>query len=202
MMIEVWKILTWLIPIIGIPGLIALVLIYPSIMAGIGRAIMQLLGWVLSSRLGCAILAAMAIGLAVDYWRHSKDDAEFAQRTALYEHAQKEREDRIATEVREDVWKEIADATAENTVIDTNTEKFTNEPPPIPAPASDPYRIDPVSRTKLCDIAGKIDCGPKGTQGVQARRGAGPRAGNRRLPQGVGAGARRPAQSQPAHRGP
>lgn len=199
-MIEVWKILTWVIPIIGIPGLIALVIVYPSIMAAIGRAIMQLLGWVLSSRLGCAILAAVAMGVAVDYWRHSKDDAEFAQRTALFEHAQAERDERIKTETRDQVWQEIADATAENTVIDNNTEKFTNAPPPVPAPASDPYLIDPVSRAKLCDIAGKAGCGPQRAQGVQAPRGPGGNPAHRRLPQGFSPGTRRPAQGQPANR--
>jgi hypothetical protein len=195
-MIEVWKILTWLIPIIGIPGIIALVLIYPSIMAGIGRTIMQILGWVLSSRIGCAILAAVLAAFLADYHRHSKDDAEFAQRTALFEHAQTERDTRIRTETRDDVWKEIADATAENAVLENDVKEFTDAKPPIPALASDPYSIDPVSRAKLCDIAGKIDCGPRRAQGVQAPRRSGPHAGNRRLPQGVSSGARRPAQGK------
>lgn len=195
-MIEVWKILTWLIPIIGIPGIIALVLVYPAIMGGVGRAIMQFFGWVLSSRLGCALLAAVAMGFAVDYWRHSKDDAEFAQRTALFEHAQKERDARIATETRDEVWKQIADATAENAIIDTKEESFTNAAPPTPAPPSDPFRIDPVSRKQLCDIAGQAGCGPVSPQRVQAPRRPGAHPANRRLPQGVGARAGRPAQSK------
>lgn len=200
--IGLWEILVWLIPIIGIPGLIFLIMTYPGIMAMIGRAIAKFFEWLLSSRIGCALLAAVVVGFAVDYWRHSKDDAEFAQRTALFEHAQTERDQRIKTETRDEVWQEIANATAENTVIDNATEKFTNEPPPPPAPASDPYRIDPVSRAELCDIAGETGCRPQRAQGVQASRRPGFHPADRRLPQGVSPGARRPAQGQPAPRGP
>lgn len=170
-MIEVWKILTWLIPIIGIPGLIALVLIYPGIMAAISRAIMQLLSWVLSSRLGCAILAAVAMGFAVDYWRHSTDDAEFAQRTALFEHAQKQRDERIRVETRDEVWTEIANQTAANNATDTEVKEFHNALPPIPH-TGNPFRVG-VAAPKLRSIAGQAERRSQGVKRMPAPRSKG-----------------------------
>lgn len=199
--IGLWEIAVWCLGTLGVAGIIVLLVIAPSSFGIALRVIIKLLSLVLSYRLGCAVVAAVVVGLAVDYWRHSTDDAEFAQRTALFEHAQTERDERIKTETRDDVWKEIADATAANAVLDNDVKEFTDAPPPVIAPASDPYRIDPVSRAKLCDIAGKTDCRPQGSKRVQAPRRPGASPSNRRLPQGVGAGAGRPAQSKPAHRG-
>lgn len=194
--IGIWQIALWCLGTLGIAGTIAAIVLYPAIVSLVFRVIVKLFGFVLGYRIGCAIVAGLSVGFAVDYWRHSTDDAEFAQRTALFEHAQKERDARIATETRDEVWKQIADATAENAVIDTKEESFTNAAPPTPAPPSDPYRIDPVSRKQLCDIAGQAGCRPVSTQGVQAHRRPGAHPADRRLPQGIGARAGRPAQSK------
>jgi hypothetical protein len=169
-----WKAAWWAVGTFGIVGTIALIVLgsmyFPDLLRRIVAGFVRIFTFVLSYRIGCAIVAAIVVGLAVDYWRHDKDDAEFAKRTALFEHAQKQRDERIRVETRDDVWKEIADATAENVVIDKDVKEFTDAPPPQPAPASNPYRIDPVSRVRLCHIAGQTECGPVSPQRVQARR--------------------------------
>lgn len=181
-----WKIGWWAVATFGAVGTIALFVLgsmyFPGLLRKIVDGVVNILALVLSYRVGCALVAAISAGLIVDYWRHSKDDAEFAQRTALFEHAQKQRDERIKTETRDEVWQEIANATAENVVIDKDVKEFTDEKPqPLPT-VGDPYDIAPADRLRLCRIAGKTECGLKRPQRVQAPRRPAPDPGHRKLP--------------------
>jgi hypothetical protein len=187
---SLWKILYWLIGTVGVAGTIALFAIYPAIMGSIWRGIIKLFALILSYRLGCAIVAAIAVGFAVDYWRHSRDDAAYAEQTAAFEQAQRDRDKKIAKETREAVWVEIANATAESAVTDKEVKEFTDVLPPVPE-TGNPFRVG-ADAGRLCKIAGQARCGPPSPQGVPKAKGAGVSSGNRgklRLPHLVSRGA-------------
>jgi hypothetical protein len=188
---SLWKIVWWLIATLGVAGTVALAAglfaLGPQALVIAARAVREFFRVVLSYRIGCALLAAISVGIAVDYWRHSRDDAEFARRVAAFEAAQVARDNKVAQDTRELVWQEIANATAENAVIDKDVKEFTDAPPPPLPTTGDPYDIDPADRIRLCHIAGKTECGPERAQGVRAARRAAPHPGNRKLPE-AGAG--------------
>lgn len=170
-----WKILFWLLPTIGIAGIITLFLLFPMIARAVGAAIINFFSLVFSYRLGCAIIAAIAVGFAVDYWRHSRDDAAEAKRTALFEHAQKVRDARIAEDTRQAVWIEIANETAANTATNTEVKEFTHDLRPLPA-ADTTCRVGPAA-PKLHIIAGQVDRRSKGNKGMPKARRASAGAG-------------------------
>lgn len=180
-----WKVGIWLITTLGIAGTLALLaflaVAYPLVLKGILSAVARFFSWVFSYRIGCAIVAAVAAAFIADYHRHSIDDAEFAQRTALFEHAQKQRDERIKTETREEVWTDIANATAANVVLDKDVKEFTDAPPPPLPTTGDPYNIAPADRVRLCRIAGKTECEPRGTRRMQAPRRPAPHPADRKL---------------------
>ena len=78
MNIKVWKLVVWLVTTVGVAGTLALLVLFPGVMSLIFKGVMSALGLVLSYRVGCALLAALVTAGAVDYWRHSRDDAAFA----------------------------------------------------------------------------------------------------------------------------
>jgi uncharacterized membrane protein YraQ (UPF0718 family) len=172
---SIWKVLFWLVPTLGLAGTITLFVLYPLIARAIGSAILNFFAWVFSYRLGCAIIAAVAVGFAVDYWRHDRDDKAYAERTAMFEHAQKVRDAKIAEETRQAVWIEIANETAANTATDNEVKEFTNELRPLPA-ADTTCRVGPAAE-RLHVISGQIDRRSKGNRTVPAARRPGPRAG-------------------------
>lgn len=187
---SLWKIAYWLIGTVGVAGTIALFAIYPAIMGTIWRVIIKLLGAILSYRIGCVIVTAIVVAFAVDYWRHSRDDAAFAEQTAAFEQAQSERDKRIAQETRDAVWVEIANATAENAVTDKEVKEFTDVLPPVPE-TGNPFRVG-ADAGRLCKIAGQSRCGPPSPQGVPKTQGPGASSGDRRglrLPHLVSRGA-------------
>lgn len=154
-----WKIGWWAVATFGVVGTIALLVLgsmyFPDLLRRIVSGFIRIFTFVLSYRIGCAIVAAVAVGFMVDYWRHSTDDAEFAQRTALFEHAQKARDERIRTETRDLVWIEIADQTAANAVTDNEVKEFHDALPPVPH-TGNPFRVGPAA-AKLRHIAGQAE---------------------------------------------
>jgi hypothetical protein len=160
--------LWWIFATFGIVGLIALWFLAPAA----AQLLLQAVAWVFrllfSYRIGCALLAAIAAGLIVDYKRHAYDDAQAAQRTALFEAAQRQRDERIADQTREAVWAAIANATAANAVVDTDVKGFTDALPP-PPPTGNPFLVG-ADADRLCHIAGKVKCGPSGGQRVPTPR--------------------------------
>jgi hypothetical protein len=186
----------WIVGTFGVAGLIAFWFLAPVAARLVLQAVVAAFEFVLSYRVGCALLAAIAVGFVVDYQRHAYDDAQFAARTALFEFAQKQRDDGIAQKTRDKVWSEIADATAANVSIDDDVKDFTNVPAAVPLPAvrpvGNPLVIDAADAVRLCHIAGQTQCGPVGSQGVsKARRPGGSATDKRfRLPHLIRAGTR------------
>ena len=166
--VELWKWGIWTVATLGVVGTIALFAVYPIIMQTVFKVIFSVLGWLLKTRIGCAVLAAIIAGLAVDYVRHSIDDRNFAARTAAFEAAQVERDARIQRETRDIVTKEIIDQAAANTTTDTDVKEFHDALPPIPnidAEATHLFRVG-AAACRLRHIAGETECGSPGPQGM------------------------------------
>lgn len=164
-----WKLIDWLIATVGIAGAIAIFVAVPNIFAIIVRALLRIGGWILSYRIGCALLAAIAVGFAVDYWRHSSDDANYAAQTRAFEQEEIARDKKIADDTKAAVWTEIANQTALNTQTDTEVKEFKDALPPIPA-LGNPFRIG-ADADKLRHIAGVPVGKPRArTKGVPKAR--------------------------------
>lgn len=179
---EAIKWIWWLIATCGFAGTIALLVFFPTVVPMILRGIVKFFQWVLSYRIGCALLAAIIAGIAADDHRHTIDDAATAQRTAEFEQAQTARDADIAKKTRDEVWTEIANETAAATITDTEVKEFHDALPPVPA-VGNPFAVGP-SADKLRRIAGQAVRRPGGPQGVSAARRAGQRLlhrGSKRL---------------------
>lgn len=172
---EWWKTIWWLVATLGVAGTIALFVLAPTVFAKTFEVVVRLFTLLVSYRAGCALLAAIAAALVTDYWRHSRDDAEFAARVAAFEQAQKDRDTRIAKETREDVWKEIANATAANDATDKQVKDFHDALPPVPSTGN--AFIVGAASCRLRQIAGFAGCGPDRTQGVPQAGSEGPGTG-------------------------
>lgn len=172
------SIIWWIVGTFGIAGLIAFWFLAPTAAQLALRGVVKAFQFILSYRIGCALLAALVTGLIVDERRHSYDDAQFAKQTAMFEAAQKMRDVRIAEKTREAVWVEIANATAANNVVDNDVKEFRDALPP-PPPTGNPFLVG-ADAGRLCHIAGKARCGPSGDKRVPAARRAGSRSGDQR----------------------
>lgn len=186
-----WKSAYWAFGLLGVGGTIVFIVLgvmyFPDVLRRIAEGFIRICTFVLSYRVGCAIVAAVLAWILADYIRHSIDDADFAERTAVFRQAQKDRDTRIYAETKDAVLEELALTEKERVVTKAEVKDFTDVPPPTPAPKSDPFRIDPVSRAKLCHIAGKPECGlRKGTGGVRQAGKRNVDSGDRRLPRLVG----------------
>lgn len=202
MMLEftVWKMIAWAIGMFGVGGFIILCVVYPAVL---GYAIKIIL-WLFSTRVGCALLAAILVGLAVDYMRHSWDDDEFAERTAAFEQRQKERDKQIADDTRKLVTEEIAAAAPVNAAIDQDVKEFHDDLPPVPAivPTGNPFLVGDAA-CKLRHIAGEPDCGSRSrprVPGAHTRPAATPHKPQVGLPGPRTAGAGPAQQAKPITR--
>ena len=137
--------------------------------------IKAVLSFFLTSRVGNIMLAAGIAFTVADINRSIRDHREFAARTAAFEQAQRNRDKRIAQETRDQVWTEIANATAENTAIDQEVKEFHDALPPVPAATINPFLVGDAS-CRLRHIAGYAGCGPDRAQGMPkaGSKGAGP----------------------------
>lgn len=176
---SLWKLIYWIVGTLGVAGTIALFVFFPAVMGTIWKAIIRLFTLVLSYRIGCAIVAAIVVAFAVDYWRHSRDDAAYAAKTAAFEQAQRDRDKRIAQETKDEVWTDIANQTAVNKVTDQEVKEFEDAIPPSP-PTGNPFRIG-ADAGRLCRIAGGTVCGPRRSpQAMPKARAARSNSGDRR----------------------
>lgn len=184
------SVIWWIVGTFGVGGLVAFWFLAPTAAQLTLQAVVKFFQLVLSYRIGCALIAAVLAGVIVDYKRHAYDDAQFAARTAAFERAQTARDGRIAQETRDKVWKEIADATAQNVSIDNEVKEFSDAPPP--AATGNPLLISDADADRLCKLAGQTQCGPSGDKGVPKARRSGGSAANSwlKLPNIIRTGAR------------
>lgn len=160
-----WKVLVWALTTFGVAGTIALIVFAPALARAAGWAVVRFFSFVFSYRLGCALVAAIVGALVADYVRHSIEDDRHAAETAEFNRKQDERDKRIAQETRELVWKEIADATAENAVTDKEVKDFTDALPKPPPETGNVFRVG-ADACRLRGIAGQAECGRSGAQRV------------------------------------
>jgi hypothetical protein len=187
----------WIVGTFGVAGLVAFWFLAPTAAQLTLQAVVKFFHLVLSYRVGCALLAAIVAGLIVDHKRHAYDDEQFAKRTALFEEAQRRRDDTIAKDTREKVWIEIGNATAANKIVDNSVKGFSDALPPPPK-TGNPFLVG-ADADKLCNIAGKTQCGPSGDQGMPKARRPGGRPGDHakiRLPSLIRTGIGADQQSQ------
>jgi hypothetical protein len=153
--------LWWLLGTFGIAGTIAILALAPGIVPMVVQAVVRLLAYLLSTRWGCALLAAGIAFMAADIHRSMRDEAAFKERTAAFERQQDERDKRIAQETREEVWKEIANQTAVNRETDQHVEEFKDALPPVQHVEGNPFAIPRSDADRLCRITGQAECGPR-----------------------------------------
>ncbi len=139
----------YLIGLLGIGGTIAFFVLAPAVAAPIFQAVFRFL---FSTRPGWAIMAALILVPLADAHRSRKDEAAFARRTAEFEQKQKERDERIRAETRDEVTKELADQATSNTKVDTDVDAFKQSLPPVPA-TGNPFAVGPDA-CRLRVIAG------------------------------------------------
>jgi uncharacterized membrane protein YccC len=191
-----WKIGVWLLATFGVAGTIALAVFFPTMARLVGAAVGRCFALVFSYRVGCAVVAALLAYLVADYVRHSIEDKRHADAEASFRLAQSARDRRIAEETRESVWKEIADATAANAVIDKEVKDFTDALPVSNPPTEAGGNLFAVgaSADRLRRIAGQSERGRAGSKRVPKAHashwGHRDRAGNG-LPRVVGRGSGR-----------
>ena len=167
-----WKLAYWLTGTVGIAGVIAAFAFLPVLAQAVTSVVVRCFTILFGYRVGCAVVSALLAAFVADYVRHSIDDERHAAEVAAFVQRQAERDQRIAQQTRELVWKEIANATAENAVIDRSVKEFTDALPnqdPAAAVAGNPFRVG-ADAARLCHIAGATDCGPKRVEGVPAAR--------------------------------
>jgi len=154
---QLWEVAVWIGGTVGVVGFIAAWILFPAVFGVVLKGIMAMFGFVLSYRIGCALVAAIVMGFAVDYWRHDRDNTAFAAKTAAFEQAQAARDKRIAAETREQVRLEIAAEPAKVAVEEKEAKEFTDVVAPLPAGDV----IDRVGNDygRLCELSGKAGCG-------------------------------------------
>jgi hypothetical protein len=196
---NVMSILWWVLGAGGLVGLVLLFLLYPVIVQAMIKIIGVILTEMLSTRLGCAILTAIVVGLGVSHMRGRIDNDAFAERTAQFEQQQKDRDARIAAETRAAVENELAPRLQQiDAKTDSDVKVFTDAMPPTPVPAANPFRVG-NDACKLRLIAGLPPCGSERLGGVSqaAKRAAGALHHTRyRLPAAISQGPRPVAQGQ------
>ena len=163
-----WKVVVWLLATFGVAGTIALAVFFPTVARLVGAAVGRCFVVVFSYRVGCAVVAALLAYLVADYVRHSIEDKRHADAEASFRLAQSARDRRIAEETRESVWKEIANATAENAVIDKDVKDFTDALPMPNPPIAAGGNLFAVGddADRLRRIAGQPERGRSGSKRV------------------------------------
>lgn len=163
--------LWWIFGTFGLVGLVAFWFLAPTAGQLTLQIVVRLFKLLLSYRIGCALLAAIAAGLIVDHKRHAYDDEQFAKRTAAFEAAQDHRDATVAQNTRDRVWIDIGNQTALNVETAKEVKEFRDVLPPTPK-TGNVFRIGDDDARRLCIIAyGKVGCGPSGGKRVpEARR--------------------------------
>lgn len=167
----------YLVGTIGIGGTIALLYLGPAFLTAL---VPQLVRFFFGTRIGVGIMVGAIAFMVADIHRSRSDAARWEAEKAAFVQAEHDRDERIAKETREAVWKEIADATAQNTVLDNEVKEFHDALPPVPAsPAAatvNPFLVGD-SACRLRHLAGYPGCGPVRAQGVPKARSGGAGSG-------------------------
>lgn len=160
----------WLVATVGVAGTIALFVFAPAVGRGLLALGAEMVRQLLATRFGCAVLAAVVVGLSVNYMRATLDQEHFDARIAQFEELQKERDAKIAADTRAAVEKEHAEITRSAALTDVAVKDFTNGLPIAPpAPAANPYLVGDDA-CKLRFIAGLPPCGPERHSRVSGAR--------------------------------
>lgn len=191
----------WIIGAFGVAGLIALWIFAPAAMSLVAKVVVTIVTELLETRLGCALIAAVIVGIGVSYMRGSLDDAKFAERTARFEAAQKQRDASIAVQTRALVLQEAADLKASAQSTDADVKDFKDaaplSPPPTvpPVPGADPMLVG-HDACQLRRIAGLPPCRPPGHRRMPnaRKRAAAAEHQARQQIQAIGSGSAWPAQ--------
>ena len=195
---QAWEIAIWVFGSVCIVGCVAAWILFPAVFSMVLKGVVAFFQWVLGYRLGCALVAAIVVGLAVDYVRHSHDDAVYAKRVEAFNAAQDARDARIAGETRERVTKELAEVAKADTATDQEVKEFKDALPPVVPETGNPFRVG-ADACRLRHIAGEARCEPVVVKGVPKAKSASKRPahwGGLRLPRPVGASPRSDQQSQ------
>ena len=121
-----WQLWYWIIAGIGAAGVVALIIYVPAVLVPIVRFFKLMI----STRIGCAVLAAIVTGVAVDYWRHARQDRIFAEKTAAFEQAQKDRDAKIAADTKAWVERRMAEQFIAEKDAQKDVEDFKATLPP------------------------------------------------------------------------
>lgn len=152
----------YLVGTLGIGGTVALFYLAPAVLPLILR-------FLTGTRLGVGIMVGLIAFMVADIHRSRSDTNRYEAEKAAFAQAQADRDKRIAQETRDEVWKQIANATAENTAIDTDVKEFHDALPPISPSVDNPFIVGAAS-CRLRNIAGFAGCGPVRAQGVPKAR--------------------------------
>lgn len=165
----------YLVGTIGIGGAIALLYLGPAFLTAL---VPYLLRFFLGTRIGVGIMVGAIAFMAADIHRSRSDARHWEAEKAAFAQQQRDRDTRIAQETRDAVWTEIANATAENTVLDNEVKEFHDALPPAPPTATvNPFLVGDAS-CRLRHIAGYAGCGPDRAQGVPKARSKGAGTGH------------------------
>lgn len=159
-----WKVAIWVLTTFGIVGTIALAALFPLVFKAAGAGVVRFVSLLLSYRLGCAVLAAIVAAGITDYVRHSIEDDRHAAEAAEFKAAQDARDERIKSETRALVLKEIADAKVADAATDKDVKGFTDALPK-PADTGNPFAVG-NDACRLRHIFGQAECGPDWPKGV------------------------------------
>lgn len=158
--------LWWLLGTVGIGGAAALFFLAPAVFGVVVRAVVQAVSYLLSTRWGCALLAAMLAFAVADIHRSMKDAAIWEERVAEFNRQQEARDQRIAEETRAAVEKEVEAAKKDDAAIDTTVSKTIEEfkhVEPVPA-LGNPFRVGDDA-CRLREIVGQAGCESQGGNG-------------------------------------
>lgn len=149
--------LWWSLGTFGLVGTGLMLWFAPAMLAMVAKAV---LSFFITNRYGNMLAVAIVVFFVADVNRSLRDEHDFAARTAAFEQEQQDRDTRIATETRDEVWKDIANQTAANTATDKEVKEFTDALPPVPHADDNPFRVGDDA-CKLRALAGQPGCGPQ-----------------------------------------
>lgn len=158
----------WLVGTFGVVGTGLMLWLAPAALVKIASVV---LNFFITNRWGNMLGVGLIVFFVADVNRSLRDEQAYKEKTAAFEQEQKARDDRIAKETRDQVWTEIANATAANAATDKQVEDFTNALPPVPFADSNPFRVG-NDACKLRALAGQPGCGPQSVPRRMQKAGA------------------------------
>lgn len=127
MLFGVWWV-WWSLGTLGLIGTGLMIWFAPTVLLGLLK---WLFTFCFTTRIGAALLAASIAFFVADVNRSKRDEAEFAERTALFEQAQTERDAKIKADTRTEVQAELANQTTKDTTTDMQVKDYQNALPTV-----------------------------------------------------------------------